>query len=141
MRATPLPQPTDIDTAARASGSVFLAIDGYTGPAWEGLDHATVMEVLTLSHSHLATAPRSEAHSRLGAMPEVPVVCATTSGETESVTTSPTGVVEVYVTDDSVDAPPFRLRCAVDGVAVEALYGLLCERLGTPARMESNASA
>lgn len=123
------------------SGWVFLAVDGYTGPAWDSLRAEQARAAHVLVKDHLSTAsPVDAAHVACGAVPEVPVVCHPVGGETFVVVTSPTGHVEVYASNGT-GAQPHTLRATVDGEVVESLYARLVALLGAPTREESNASA
>lgn len=129
------------DDASPTVGSFFLAVDGYTGPAWDHLPRVAVEAACTLTREHLSTsAPVDEAHMRLSAVPDVAVVCHTVTGATFLVSTSPTGQVEAYA-HTGENGQPQVIRAAVDGAVVEALHGRLVALLGLPTREDSNASA
>lgn len=123
-----------------SAGSFFLALDGYTGPAWDDLPVEWVEAAYTLTREHLSSAaPVDEAHARLSAVPDVAIVCHTTTGETFLCSTSPTGQVEAYA-HESDSGEPHVFRAVVDGAVVEALYGRLVTLLGPPTREDSNAA-
>lgn len=142
MNTAPLlSQPRSIDSGTRATGWVFLAVDGYTGPAWDGLTANVTRVASALVEAHLtAASPVDEAHRVCGTVPEVPVVCRTRAGEAFMVPTSATGHVEVYTCTERGGEPQMR-REFVDGEATAALYGRLVNLLGAPTREDSNASA
>lgn len=147
MRTTPLPSDTHPDSRTVAvertmqSGWIFLAVDGYTGPAWDCPRVEQARAAHTLVKDHLSVAsPVDAAHVACGAVPEVPVVCHPVGGETFVVATSPTGHVEVYASNGT-GAQSHTLRATVDGEVVKVLYARLVALLGAPTREESNASA
>lgn len=139
--ASPLPQPTATESTARASGWVFLAVDGCTGPVWDELTTDAAREAHLMVEAHLAAAcPVDDVHRVCGTVPEVPVVCRTRVGEEFMVFTSPTGLVEFYARAEAGAAPQV-LRGFVDGEVTAALYDRLVDLFGVPTSEDSNASA
>lgn len=129
MSAAPLPHPS---STLVPGGVLFLALDGFTGPAWEGLPASAVVQARILVEAHLSADTGEPVADML-------VTCRTVSGVEFTVATSPTGEVECYVIDDARDAAWIR-AAKVSGEATAVLYDRMVELLGLPTREDSNAA-